>query len=85
MSVYSLTPWLLDFHEVQFSVSSGYFLILNLLLSFLLCEEATCIYLCLHLGWKSQLMVWLLSLSKIILRFIHVVMGINSLFLFTAW
>ena len=33
MNVSSLTPWLLDFHTVQFSVSSGCFLFLNLLLS----------------------------------------------------
>ena len=30
MNVCSLTPWLLDFHTVQFSVSSGCFLFLNL-------------------------------------------------------
>ena len=29
MNVSSLTPWLLDFHTVQFSVSSGCFLFLN--------------------------------------------------------
>ena len=53
VNVSSLTPWLSDFHTVQFSGSSGYFLFWNLLLSFFwLCEEATCIYLCLHLGWK---------------------------------
>ena len=34
MNVSSLTPWLSDFHTVQFSVSSGCFLFLNLLLSF---------------------------------------------------
>ena len=34
MDVSSLTPWLLDFHTVRFSGSSGYFLFLNLLLSF---------------------------------------------------
>ena len=51
MNVSSLTPWLLEFHTVQFSVSSGCFLFLNLLLSFFwLYEEAQCIYLCLHLG-----------------------------------
>ena len=33
MHVCSLTPWSLDFHTVQFSVSSGCFLFLNLLLS----------------------------------------------------
>ena len=45
MNVSSLTPWLSDFHTVQFSDSSGCFLFLNLLLSFFwLCEEAKCIY-----------------------------------------
>ena len=53
MNVSSLTLWLSDFHTVWFSGSSGYFLFLNLLLSFWLCEETKCIYLCLHLGWKS--------------------------------
>ena len=54
MNVSSLTPWLSDFHTVQFSGSSSCFLFLNLLLSFFwLCEEVKCIYLCLHLGWKS--------------------------------
>ena len=53
-SVSSLTPWLLDFHAVRFSVSSGCFLFLNLLLSlFWLYEEAQCVYLCLHLGRKE--------------------------------
>ena len=33
-----------------------FLLFLNLMLSFFcLCEEAQCIYLCLHLGWKSSL------------------------------
>ena len=50
-----LTPWLTDFHTVQFSGSSDYLLFFNLLLSFFwLCEETKCIYLCLHLGWKSK-------------------------------
>ena len=54
MNVSSLTPWLSDFHTVQFSGSSGYFLFLNLLLSFFwLCGEAKCIYLCLHLHQTS--------------------------------
>ena len=54
VSVSSLTPWLSDFHTVWFSGSSGYFLFLNLLLSFFwLCKEAKCIYLCLYLGCKS--------------------------------
>ena len=56
VSVSSLTPWLSDFHTVQFSGSSGCFLFLNLLLSFFwLCEEAKCIYLRLHLGQKSHM------------------------------
>ena len=55
VNVSSLSPWLLDFHTIQFSVSSGCFLFLNLLLSFFwLCEEAQCVYLCLHLGQKSE-------------------------------
>ena len=54
MNVSSLTPWLSDYHRVRFSGSSGYFLFLNLLLFFFsLCEAAKCIYLRLHLGWKS--------------------------------
>ena len=54
-NVPSLTPWLLDFHTVRFSGSSGYFLSFKLLLSsFWLCEEAQCVYLRLHLGWKSE-------------------------------
>ena len=53
MNVSSLTPWLSDFHTVQFSGSSGYFLFLNLLLSFGLSEEAKNIYVHLHLGQKS--------------------------------
>ena len=40
MNVSSLTFWLLDFHTVLFSGNSGYFLFLNLLLSFWFCEEA---------------------------------------------
>ena len=56
VSVSSLTPWLSGFHTVRFSGSSGWFLFLNLLLSFFwLCEEAWCVYLCLHLGWKSPI------------------------------
>ena len=40
MNVSSLIPWSLDFHTVQFSGSSAYFLFLNLLLSFFwLCKE----------------------------------------------
>ena len=51
MNVSSLSPQLSDFHTVWFSVSSGCFLFLNLLLSFFwFCEEARCVFLCLHLG-----------------------------------
>ena len=54
MNVSSLTPWLLDFHTVQFSGTFSCLLFLNLLLSFFwLCEEAKLFYLCLHLGWRS--------------------------------
>ena len=53
MNVSSLTPWLSDFHTVQFSGNSGYFLFLNLLLSFWLCGVLKYIYLCLPLGQKS--------------------------------
>ena len=56
MNVSSLTPWLLDFHAVRFFWHSGCFLFLNLLLSFFwLCEEAQCVYLCLHLGRKFEI------------------------------
>ena len=47
MNVSSLSLWLSDFHTVRFSVSSGCFLFLNLLLSFFwLCKEALSVYLC---------------------------------------
>ena len=51
---------LLDFHTVHFSGSYGYFLFLNLLLSFFwLCKEAKYIYLCLHLDQKSVVIdIW---------------------------
>ena len=55
MNISCLTPWLLDFHTVWFSGSSGNFLFLNLLLSFVwLCEEAKCIYLRLCLEPEVQ-------------------------------
>ena len=55
MNVSSLSPWSWDFHTVQFSVNSGWFLFLNFLLSFFwLCEEASCIYRCLHLGQRPD-------------------------------
>ena len=53
MNVSSLTSWLLDFHTVRFSGSSGYILLLNLFLSFFwLYKEVMCVYLCLNLGQK---------------------------------
>ena len=52
--------WLSDFHTVRFSGSSGWFLFLNLLLSFFwLCEEAQCVYLHLQLGQKSEILQYL--------------------------
>ena len=55
VNIFSLTPCLLEFHTIQFSGSSGCFLFLNLLFSFFwMCKEAKCIYLCLHLGQKSE-------------------------------
>ena len=55
MNVSFLTPWLSDFHTVQFSGSSGYFLFLNWLSFFWLCDrKQRRIYLCLHGGWKSS-------------------------------
>ena len=53
VNVSFLTPWLSDVHTVRFSGSSVYFLFLNLLSFFWFCKEALCIYLSLHLGWKS--------------------------------
>ena len=61
VNVSSLTPWLSDFHTVWYSVGSGYVLFLNLLLSFWLCGEAKCIYLWLHLSWKSLFINYLLK------------------------
>ena len=60
MNVSSLTPWLSDFHTVQFSVSAGCFLFLNLLFFFWLCEEAQCVYLpaSLFLQWSSSFSNW---------------------------
>ena len=53
MNISSWTPWWSDFHRVQFSVSVGCFLFLNLLSSsFWLCEEAQCVYILLHVGQK---------------------------------
>ena len=67
MNVSSLTPWLSDFHTVQFSDVSGRFLFLNFLLSFFwLCEEAKC-YLPTPPYWLEALFgSHLISLSNII-------------------
>ena len=54
MNASSLTPWVLDFHTIRFSGSSGCLLFLNLLFYFWLCEEAQCIYLCFHYGQKLR-------------------------------
>ena len=62
MNSSSLTPWLLDFHTVRFFGSSGWFLFLNLLLSFFwLCKEAQCIYVCLNLVQKPICFQFLIS------------------------
>ena len=59
MNSSSLTPWLLDFHTVRFFGSSGWFLFLNLLLSFFwLCKEAQCIYVCLNLVQKPMFSIF---------------------------
>ena len=58
MNVSSLTPHLLDFHTVWFSVISGCFLFLNLLSFFWLCKEAQLVYLHLHLGPPSQIFIY---------------------------
>ena len=61
----------MDFHTVRFSGSSGWFLFLNLPLSFfLLCEEAKCIYLCLHLAQKSTSYVWTRKTNQVGLGYI---------------
>ena len=55
----SLTPCLLEFHEVSFSGTSGCLLFLDWLLSFFwLCKEVKCFYLCLHLGCNSDCTSW---------------------------
>ena len=67
-NVYSLTPWLSNFHMVWFSVSSGGFLFLNLLLTFFwLCKEVQYIYLRIHLGLKSSRLSFLVCKMGIII------------------
>ena len=59
INVSSLTPGLSDFHTAQFSGSSHCFLFLIFSLPFFwLCKEAKCIYLPLHLGQKSLILLF---------------------------
>ena len=64
----SLTLWLLDFHTVQFSDSSGCSLFLNWLFILLLVVRGSEVYLHLHLGQKPNLF----SLKKCPLFFIFI-------------
>ena len=60
MNVPSLTPWLSNFHTLQFSGSSGCSMFLNWLLSFFwLCKEAKHIYQCLHLHQNSKFLLFI--------------------------
>ena len=43
MKFSSFSPWLSNFQTIRYSGSSGYFLFLNLLFFFWLCEEVKCI------------------------------------------
>ena len=64
MNVSSLSPRLSDFHTILFSVSSVFLFVFKLLLSFFwLCEEAQCVYLCLHLGFSPGLWIQILNLD----------------------
>ena len=70
MNVSSLTPLLSDFHTVQFSVSFGCFLFLNLLLSFFwLCKEAQCVYLHSILAGRTAMFLCMYTIYHI--WFIH--------------
>ena len=56
MNVASLNLWLSNFHTVQFSDSSGCYILRFSYNSFLwLCEEAKHVYLCLHFDRKKKL------------------------------
>ena len=54
LNVSSLSPWLLDFHRVWYSVSSGWVLFFKFVVVLLLVVRGStvCVYLCLHLGQK---------------------------------
>ena len=54
MNVSSLTPWLSDFHTVQYSGRSVFFFLIGGCCVFWLYEKVKCIYLCLHLGQNSR-------------------------------
>ena len=55
----SLSLWLLDSHIVRFCQFRLFFVFK--LLFFWLCEEAQCVYLRLHLGWKSTVAINILK------------------------
>ena len=57
MNVSSLSPWLLGLPYSSIFCEFWLFFVFKLLLSFFwLCEEAQCVYLCLHVGRKSQVL-----------------------------
>ena len=70
MNVFSLTPWLSEFHTARFSGSSGCFLFLNLLLSFFwLWKAAQYVYLASILAGSPLLyfyFVWICYMAHII-------------------
>ena len=52
MNVSSLTPWLLDFHTVRFSGSSGYFLVFKCVVVLLVVQGGK-VYLPMLLSWPE--------------------------------
>ena len=68
MNVSSLSPWLLDFHAVQFYVSSGCFLFLNCCYPFD-CARRHGVYLHLHLG--RMLIYFIIMYVSVILHFLE--------------
>ena len=72
MNVSSLTPWLLDSHTVRFSVSFLFCFVFKSLLSFSwLYKEAQCVYLCLHLDWKSPVLFFFFPGSLVLISSMH--------------
>ena len=57
INVSSLSPWLSDFHNSSILYQFWLFFVFKLLSFFWLCEEVQCVYLCLHLGWKSRIIL----------------------------